>query len=169
VACWHVADFDRTVHVYRAGTCHAGMTNGEKVPLARRIRFFLCFRGFTYGIQVFPVSKCFFLLMPLQAEELLGLRFRAPNGVTSRAPATGKFLREWVGLTGGTCDACQLLIGRHRFEAYSACHVEKIDTLYHLIGPLGIICHVSSAHWSVQFKDVCRSGHVAATWQILIR
>jgi hypothetical protein len=63
----------------------------------------------------------------------------------------GKFLREWAGLPRGTCDTCQLLIGRHRFEAYSACHMAKIDTLYHLIGPRGIICHVLNAHWSVPF------------------
>jgi hypothetical protein len=88
MACWHVADFDRTVHVYRAGTCHAGMTNCEKVPLARQI-WILCVSTVSRMESSFFLSrKCFFLLMPLQAAGLLGLRFRAPNGVTSRVPAT---------------------------------------------------------------------------------
>ena len=39
----------------------------------------------------------------------------------------GKFLREWAGLPRGTYDTCQSLIGRHRFQAYSACHVAKYE------------------------------------------
>ena len=49
----------------------------------------------------------------------------------------GKVLREWAGLPRGTCDTCQSLIGRRRIEAYVACHVAKIDTGHHLIGPRG--------------------------------
>jgi hypothetical protein len=40
VACWHVADFVRTVHIYRAGTCHVEMINCEKVRLPRQICIF---------------------------------------------------------------------------------------------------------------------------------
>ena len=40
VTCWHVADFDRTAHVYRAGTCHVEMIKCEKVRLPRQICIF---------------------------------------------------------------------------------------------------------------------------------
>jgi hypothetical protein len=117
------------------------------------VRFvFFVFPRFHVWNPVFLSRKCFFLLLPLQAAGLLRLRFRAPNGVTSRAPITpGKFLRECAGLPRGTCDTCQLLIGRHRFEAYSACHVAKIDMCRHLISPRGTSCHVTSAYWSIPF------------------
>jgi len=145
-----VADFDRTVHVYRAGTCHVEMINCEKVRLPRQICNFCVSAVSRMESRFFVSRKCFFLHLPLQAAGLLGLRFRAPNGITGRAPTTPGEVPTGVGRTA-TYDKCQLLIGRHRFEAYSACHVAKIDTWYHLIGPRGIICHVSSAHWSVSF------------------
>jgi Uri superfamily endonuclease len=63
----------------------------------------------------------------------------------------GKFLRKWGRLPRGIYATCQLLIGRHRFEAYSACHMAKLDMWYHLIGPRGTSCLVSSADWSVSF------------------
>jgi hypothetical protein len=99
--------------------------------------------------RFFVSRKSFFLHLPFQAAGLLGLRFRAPNGITGRAPTPGE-VPTGVGRTAAY-DKCQLLIGLHRFEAYSACHVAKIDMWYHLIGPRGIICHVPSAHWSVPF------------------
>jgi hypothetical protein len=38
--------------------------------------------------RFFVSRKCFFLHLPLQAAGLLGLRFRAPNGITGRTPTT---------------------------------------------------------------------------------
>jgi hypothetical protein len=147
-----VADFDRTVHVYRAGTCHVEMINCEKVRLPRQICNFCVSAGSRMESRFFVSRKCFFLHLPFQAASgLLGLRFRAPNGIiTGTAPTTPGEVPTGVGRTA-TYDKCQLLIGRHHFEASSAYHVAKIDMWYHLFGPCGIICHVSSAHWSVPF------------------
>jgi hypothetical protein len=114
---------------------------------------FLCFRGFTDGIQFFCFSKVLFLHLPLHAARLLGLRFRAPNGITGRAPTTPGEVPTGVGRTA-TWHMWHVSIAHWStpFEAYSACHVAQIDTWYHLIGPHGIdVCHVSSAHWSVPF------------------
>jgi hypothetical protein len=61
----------------------------------------------------------------------------------------GKVLREWTGLPRGTYDTCQSLIGRRRIQAYVACHVAKIDTCHHLIGPR--VTHVSNSDWFMSF------------------
>jgi hypothetical protein len=82
VACWHVADFDRTVHVYRAGTCHVEMINCEKVRLPRQICIFCVSAVSRMESRFFVTRKCFFFLLPPQAAGLLGLRFGAPNGIT---------------------------------------------------------------------------------------
>jgi hypothetical protein len=151
-AYWWLSD-QSSVNVDRPiKICHVVMINCEKLRLPRQICNFCVSAVSRMESRFFVSRKCSFFHLPLQAAGMLGLRFRAPNGITGRAPTTpGKFLREWAGLPRGTCDTCQLLIGRHRFEAYSVCHVAKIDTWYHLTGPRGIICHVSSAHWSVPF------------------
>jgi hypothetical protein len=138
VACWHVADFDRTVQI--CNFCVSAVSCMES-------RFFVS-------------RKCFFLHLPFQAAGLLGLRFRAPNGITGRAPTTPREVPTWVGRTA-TYDKCQLLIGRHRFEAYSVCHVAKIDMWYHLIGHH--LPRVKRPFVRTTF-DACRSGHVAAMW-----
>jgi hypothetical protein len=122
---------------------------------------FLCFRVTRMESRFFVSRKCYFLLLRLHAAGMLGLRFRAPNDVTSRAPTTPGEIPTEVGLPRGTCHKCQLLIGRHHFEASSACHVAKIDMWCHLIDPCGIICHVSSAH---RYVPVLMSVGVD-TWQ----
>ena len=84
-----MADFDRTVHVYRAGTCHVEMINCEKVRLPRQICNFCVSAVSRMESKFFVSRKCFFLHLPFQAAGLLGLRFRAPNGITGRAPTKG--------------------------------------------------------------------------------
>ena len=115
VACWHVADFDRTVHVYWAGTCHVEMINCEKVRLPRQICN-LCVSAVSRMESRFFVSrKCFFLHLPLQAARLLGLRFRAPNGITGRAPTTVTTPPTTPGeVPTGVGRTFELLIGRSK-------------------------------------------------------
>jgi hypothetical protein len=167
------------------------MINCGKVRLPLQICNFLCFRGFTYGCQA-PVrnpqnprnprfhapvwnpgflcleSAFFFFCLsrPRDCSDCDLERLTVSLAELPQHP--GKFLQEWARLPHGQCDTCQLLIGRPRFEAYSACHMAKLDKWYHLIGPRGNSCHVSSADWSVPFFYSCRSWHVAYTSQILI-
>jgi hypothetical protein len=108
VACWHVADFDRTVHVYRAGICHVEMINCEKVRLPRQICNFCVSAVSRMESSFFVSRKCFFLHLPFQAAGLLGLRFRAPNGITGRAPPAPGEVPTGVGRT------FELLIGRSK-------------------------------------------------------
>jgi hypothetical protein len=149
VACWHVADVDRTVHVYRAGTCHVEIINCEKVRLPRQICNFCVFAVVPSPVFLFLESAFFFICLS-RPQDCSDCDCWAANGITGRAPTTPGEVSTGVGRTA-TYDKCQLLIGWHRFEAYSACHVAKIDTWYHLIGPRGNTCHVSSTHWSIQF------------------
>jgi hypothetical protein len=129
--------------------CHVEMINCEKVRLPRQICNFCVSAVSRMESRFFVSRKCLLLHLPLQATGLLGLRFRAPNGITGRTLGE---VPTGVGRTA-TWHMWQVSIAHWStpFEAYSACHVAKIDTWYHLIGPRGIICHVSSAHWSVRF------------------
>jgi hypothetical protein len=105
LACWHVADFDRTVHVYRAGTCHVEMINCEKIRLPRQICNFCVSAVSRMESRFFVSRKCFFLHLPLQAARLLGLRFRAPNGINGRTPGE---------VPTGVGRTFELLIGRSK-------------------------------------------------------
>ena len=58
----------------------------------------------------------------------------------------------------GTCDTCQSLIGRRRIQADVACHVAKIDTCHHLIGPRGTHCHVSNLAKKCHFSTLLEKG-----------
>jgi hypothetical protein len=61
----------------------------------------------------------------------------------------GKFLQEWAGLPRMTSVNCSLVDTVLKPAQHATW--QKNDTWHHLIGPRGIICHVSSSHWSVPF------------------
>ena len=88
--------------------CHVKMINCEKVRLPRHICNFCVSAVSRMESRFFVSRKCFFLHLPFQAAGLLGLRFRAPNGITGRAPTTPGEVPTGVGRT------FELLIGRSK-------------------------------------------------------
>jgi hypothetical protein len=78
---------------------HVEMINYEKVRLPRQICNFCVSAVSRMESSFFVSRKCLFLHLPLQAAGLLGLRFRAPNGITGRAPTTPGDVPTGVGRT----------------------------------------------------------------------
>jgi hypothetical protein len=169
VACWHVAGFDRTVHVYRAGTCHVEMINCEKVRLPRQICNFLYFRGFTYGIQVFCFSKVLFC----------SFASLGPNG--SGAPLEQKMIEGlfvWFPFLCGLRPEF-ILIYRHFLEGYYVSFLRKIlIKIIHWIIPPGDLLSLPACDGAPHYIPVSTAYHpyiykdpekrLGRTWRLIM-
>jgi hypothetical protein len=145
------------------------MINCEKVRLPRHIYSF-CVSAVSRMVSRFVASrKCFFLLSPLQAAGLLGLRFRALNGVTSRAATLPREVPTGVGQTA-TWHMWHVSIAHWSTPFWSLLSMPRGET-WHVLSP-------DSSTWNPLPRVKCwlvrtifyscRSGHVAYTWHILI-
>jgi hypothetical protein len=101
VACGHVADFDRTVHVYRAGTCHIEMINCKKVRLPRQICNF-CVSAVSRmdGPSFLFLESAFFFIGLSKPQDCSDCDLELQTVSLTQLPQhPGKFkLREWAGL-----------------------------------------------------------------------
>jgi hypothetical protein len=146
VACWHVVDFDRTVHVYRAGTCHVEMINRVKKYVCRvRFVIFVFPRFHVWNPGFLFLKSAFFFSCLSRPQDCSDCDLELQTVSLAELPQhLGKFLREWAGLPRMTSVNCSL-----------------VDT---------VLKPTQHATWQKLTYGITWLVHVAssATWQALI-